>query len=108
MPRILVVDDGPSIHILLPYLLSIASIFDLTSIIRTDLLLNIPYTSKSQDHLIQSPKFKYYNNNYDKPILKKTFFPSYAKSSKIINGNRYGRHINLERRVKGEKHLKWK
>ncbi len=37
----------------------------------------------------------------------KTYFPVYSKTSKMILGNTLGRHINLERRLKGGTE-KWK
>ena len=68
-----------------------------------DFTFSVPYTSKSQ-------KISYfdYHKYFIKNPPRKTFFPVYAKTSKMTYGNRYGRHINLERRVKGGKHLKWK
>ncbi|MBS3084452.1 hypothetical protein J4411_00895 [Candidatus Pacearchaeota archaeon] len=71
--------------------------------ISSRLILDFPVTSKSQkvpymESLCYPPKNP----------LRKTFFPAYAKTSKLTYANRYGRHINLERRVKGGKSLKWK
>ncbi len=43
-----------------------------------------------------------YNMTYSgENYSRKDFFPAYSKSSKMALGNRYGRHINLERRLKG-------
>lgn len=51
---------------------------------------------------------EHYNINYvGRTYCPKTFFPAYAKTSKMISSNRYGRHINLERRLKGGT-KKWK
>ncbi|MDP3966508.1 MAG: hypothetical protein Q8Q04_03180 [archaeon] len=68
-----------------------------------NLSFDIPYTSKSQN-IPLSDKIQYSPKNFP----RKTFFPLYSKTSKMTYDNRYGRHINLERRVKGGKHLKWK
>ncbi|MCR4327816.1 MAG: hypothetical protein NUV46_04530 [Nanoarchaeota archaeon] len=68
-----------------------------------DILFNIPYTSKKQYNSYLEKMHDFSNVQKEK-----ISFPCYAKSSKIVKGNRHGRHINLERRVKGDKRLKWK
>jgi len=57
---------------------------------------NLDYTSRSQKINYN----KYPKVSRSKGYTQKTFFPAYAKTSKMIGGNRYGRHWSLERRVK--------
>jgi len=68
----------------------------------TDFLFEMPFTTKKQ-----KITFKYKDLSFSKEYSQKTFFPVYAKTSKMINNNRYGNHSNLECKLK-RREKKWK
>ncbi|NCN52095.1 hypothetical protein GW931_03730 [archaeon] len=55
----------------------------------------IDYTSKSQKINYE----KHPEVTPSKGYAQKNFFPAYAKTSKLIKGNRYGNHLNRKRRL---------
>lgn len=65
-------------------------------------LFKTPFTTKSQKIPFKDNLF-YRSKGYSQRI----FFPIYAKTSKMINNNRYGKHSLLEHKLK-RRERKWK